>query len=85
MESWGERLMDLIGASVTPATWRKLGKAWSEWLSLVGARQIAQCAVSRLEVTADHLLFLRSTGCLGLSGVAFYFRLLGWTDVTKAF
>lgn len=46
---------------------------------------------SRLEVTVDYLLFLHDSGCSGLVaslhlyGVPFYFKLLGWEDMTKAF
>lgn len=83
--------MNLISASVTPATWRQHGKAWTEWLPLVGLRRVAICVDSWLEVTVDYLMFLRDSGCSGLgaarrlSGIALHFRLLGWEDVTTAF
>lgn len=83
--------MDLIGASVTPGTWRQYGNAWAEWLSLVDSWDVATCDNNRLEVSLDSLLRLCSEGCSGLvasrrmAGDAFYFRLLGWHHVTKAF
>lgn len=83
--------MDLLGSSVSPATWRQYGKAWEEWLVLVHGRDVAASAQSRLEVTLDYFLQLRGNGCSGsvaarrLAGVSFYFRVLGWLDVTKDF
>ncbi|XP_044134425.1 uncharacterized protein LOC122926964 [Bufo gargarizans] len=87
----GQQLMSLVGASVSPATWRGHGKAWADWLSGVGARNVATQDSLRLEVTVEWLLKLRSMGVSApvaqrrLSGVAFFFRLCGWPDVSKHF
>ncbi|XP_056410007.1 uncharacterized protein LOC130339083 isoform X2 [Hyla sarda] len=87
----GDCLMSLVRSSVAPATWSSHGKAWAEWLDLVGDRDVAGAVPDRLEVTLDYLLALRGRGFSGsvaarrMSGVAFYFQLLGWSDVTKFF
>lgn len=73
------------------ATWSGYGKAWGEWLPLVGDRQVATSETARLEVTVDYILQLRDLGVSAalvqrrLSGLAFHFKLRNWVDVTKSF
>lgn len=70
----------MVTCFATPATWRQHGKAWTEWLSLVGNGMVSASSSSWLEVAIDYLSFLRDSGCSGLvasqslSGVACYFR-----------
>lgn len=83
--------MPLVCSSVAPATWNGYGKAWGEWLPLVGDREVATSDTARLEVTVDYILQLRGLGVSAalvqrrLSGLAFHFKLRNWVDVTKTF
>lgn len=83
--------MPLVCSSVAPATWSGYGKAWGEWLPLVGDRQVATSETARMEVTVDYILQLRESGVSAslvqrrLSGLAFHFKLRNWGDVTKCF
>ncbi|XP_056407274.1 uncharacterized protein LOC130298362 isoform X1 [Hyla sarda] len=85
------RLMPLLKSSMAASTWSGHGKAWADWCLLVAGRNVAECLDTRLAVTVDYLLLLRSANLSALvarrrlSGVSFYFRLLGWEDVTKRF
>ncbi|XP_056385746.1 uncharacterized protein LOC130281967 [Hyla sarda] len=85
------RLMPLLESSMAASTWTGHGKAWNEWCLLVSGRNVAECPRLRLEVTVDYLLSLRSANFSALvarrrlAGVSFYFRLLGWEDITKRF
>ncbi|XP_073433563.1 uncharacterized protein [Dendrobates tinctorius] len=87
----GQSLMPLIRASVTPATWQVYGKAWEEWCSLVKGRPVDTCVRARCDVVVELLNLLKSRGASGtlaqrnLTGVAFFFQLMGWADVTKYF
>lgn len=69
----GERLMPMVRASVASSTWTGYGKAWEEWLTVVGDRRVDSVDTVRLEVTK------------ALVGLAFQFKLRGWPDVTKSF
>ncbi|XP_056414359.1 uncharacterized protein LOC130356619 isoform X1 [Hyla sarda] len=86
-----QRLMPLVSSSVTPATWSGHGKAWGEWLELVGGRDVAGDDEWRFTVTVDYLLRMRELGRSAivarrrLSGLSFHFKLRGWVDVTKRF
>ncbi|XP_044158602.1 uncharacterized protein LOC122944427 isoform X1 [Bufo gargarizans] len=86
-----QQLMTLVSSSVTPATWQAHGKAWAEWLVVRGSRDVASRDDVRLEVTVEWLLGMRERGVSApvarrkLAGVAFYFKLYGWPDVTKMF
>ncbi|XP_056411358.1 uncharacterized protein LOC130355345 [Hyla sarda] len=83
--------MPLLESSMAASTWSGHGKAWKEWCLLVYGRNVSGCSDSRLEVTVDYLLSLRASHFSALvarrrlAGVSFYFRLLGWEDVTKRF
>lgn len=83
--------MSLVGASVTPATWRGHGKGWAEWCMLAGREVIWSSASSLLEVSLRYLMQLRSQGCSAavarrrLSGVRFHLLMRGCEDVTGAF
>lgn len=87
----GERLIPLVQSSVVPATWSGYGKAWGEWLNLVGGRRVDVDDSSRMEVTIDYMIQLRELGVSSagaqkrLAGLSFHFKLRGWSDVTKAF
>ncbi|XP_040271178.1 uncharacterized protein LOC120986584 isoform X1 [Bufo bufo] len=91
MAPGGRQLMPLIQASVSPATWQAHGKAWGDWESMVGGRDVASSDDLRLEVTVKWLLQLRASGVSAsmaqrrLSGVAFHFKLRDWPDVTRRF
>ncbi|XP_077152553.1 uncharacterized protein LOC143816266 isoform X1 [Ranitomeya variabilis] len=86
-----QSMMPLIRASVTPATWQAYGKAWDEWCSLIHGRPVERCDRARCEVLVEFLNLLRQRGASGtsaqrhLSGLAFFFQLAGWADVTKDF
>lgn len=85
------RLMNMVGASVTPATWRGHGKAWGEWLVLAGSHILWSDPTFLLGVSLRYLLQLRDQGVSAtvaqrrLSGVRFHLLLRGSEDVTKAF
>ncbi|XP_073431916.1 uncharacterized protein [Dendrobates tinctorius] len=87
----GQSLMPLIRASVTPATWQVYGKAWEEWCSLVKGRPVDTCVRTRCDVVVELLNLLKSRGASGtlvqrnLTGIAFFFQLMGWANVTKYF
>lgn len=84
----GECLIPMVPSSVAPDTWRGYGKAWGEWLDLVGSRRVDLDDVVRLEVTTEYMLPLRKLGVSAqkrLAGLSFHFKLRGWSDVTKAF
>lgn len=81
----------LLESSVAAATWTAHGKAWREWCSLVGEREVVSSVSERLAVTVDYLLYLREAKVSAavarrrLCGVSFYFKCLDWDDVTKRF
>lgn len=83
--------MALVGASITPATWRLHGKAWEEWGALVGDRDVGTSEGVRMVVTLEYLAQLRLQGVSGivaqrrLAGVSFHFQLRDWGDVTRKF
>ncbi|XP_077110356.1 uncharacterized protein LOC143766488 isoform X4 [Ranitomeya variabilis] len=87
----GEQLMPLVRSSVVPSTWQSYGKAWEEWCSLIRGRPVHLSDQYRLQVTIEFISQLLDKGISGssaqqrLSGLAFYFQLLGWVDVTKTF
>lgn len=87
----GERLMPLVRSSLAPQTWQAYGKAWDEWVALVGGREVDSMESVRLEVTLFYLFNLREAGASfamaqrRLTFLAFHFQLRGWSDVTKAF
>ncbi|OCT76262.1 hypothetical protein XELAEV_18031458mg [Xenopus laevis] len=86
----GDEFMSLIQASVTAATWKGYGNAWTEWVQMGHGRSLASDA-DRLQLTIDYLLQVRANGYSAtvaqrrLSGLAFYFKLAGWHNVTKHF
>lgn len=81
--------MRMVRASVAQATWSAYGKAWDEWVALVGSRRVASVESDRLQVTTEYVLCLREQGASAalaqrrLSGLSFHFNLRGWNDVTK--
>lgn len=87
----GERLIPMVRSSVAPATWSGYGKAWGEWLELVGDRRVDSVDAVRLEVTTEYMLRLHKIGVSAavsqhrLGRVSFHFKLRGWLDVTKTF
>ncbi|XP_069599344.1 uncharacterized protein [Ranitomeya imitator] len=87
----GQQLILLVRSSVAPSTWQSYGKSWVEWCQLINGRPVHSCCQARLEVTVEFLLLLWNSEISGssaqqrLSGLAFYFQLLDWPDVTKAF
>lgn len=87
----GEGLMPMVRASVAPSTWTGYGKAWEEWLAVVGERRVDSIDSVRLEVTTDYIMELRRQSVTAalvqqrLAGLAFHFKLRGWPDVTKSF
>lgn len=86
-----ERMMEMIRASVALPTWGNYGKAWDEWVALVGDRSVDSSDDERLQVTMEYFMSLRSAGFTAafaqrrLSGLAFHFKLRGWADSTKHF
>lgn len=84
-------MMALIRSSVAPPTWGCYGKAWSEWVALVGDRRVESSESERLQVTVEYFLSLREAGLSAavaqrrLSGLAFHFKIRGWADTTKHF
>ncbi|XP_044151282.1 uncharacterized protein LOC122939275 [Bufo gargarizans] len=87
----GQQLMSLVRSSVSPATWQTHGNSWVQWWGIVGERDVGARDDLRLEVTVEWLLYLRSLRVSAavaqrrLSGIAFHFKLRGWSDVTKHF
>ncbi|KAM4031882.1 LOW QUALITY PROTEIN: uncharacterized protein ACNLHF_019259 [Anomaloglossus baeobatrachus] len=91
VEPPSQQLIPLVRASVAPATWQAYGKAWSEWLIFAGHPPIDSSEPARLAATVRYLIHLRDSGFSGsvarnrLTGIAFHFKLRGWSDITKSF
>lgn len=87
----GTDVKAMVSALVTPATRRLHGKAWDEWLALVGERDMETLEAVRLGVTLEYMMQLRQKGVSGLvaqqrlAGVSFHFQLYDWGDVTRKF
>ncbi|XP_031758455.1 uncharacterized protein LOC116410934 isoform X1 [Xenopus tropicalis] len=89
MAPGGGQLLSLVRSSVTPATWQAYGNAWSEWLHF--AKGNGEDTRQLCDSTINYLVALRARGGSAISaqrrltGLAFFFKLLGWQDVTKHF
>ncbi|KAM3936660.1 uncharacterized protein RB166_016958 [Leptodactylus fuscus] len=87
----GDRLMPLVQASVTPATWRGHGKAWAEWCALAHGRFHWEDRSFLFSLTVNYVLSLRRAGASAsmaqrrLAGVGFFLKLYGLEDVTSFF
>lgn len=82
-------MMSLIRSAIAPPTWGSYGKAWNEWVAMVGYRRGEASDEARLQVMVDYFLSLGSAGVSAavaqrhLAGISFHFKLRGWPDVTK--
>ncbi|XP_031758062.1 uncharacterized protein LOC100497302 [Xenopus tropicalis] len=90
MAHGGGQLLSMVRSSVTPATWQAYGNAWGEWLPFTKGRNGEDNRQLR-DSTIAYLLELRARGVSAVSaqrrltGLAFFFKLIGWQDVTKHF
>ncbi|XP_072005005.1 uncharacterized protein [Engystomops pustulosus] len=85
------QLRALVQSSLAPSTWTAHGKAWAEWSVVAGSVDFSYDARVRLDITLRYLEGLRDKGVSGLcaqrrlAGIAFFFKLHGWVDVTQCF
>lgn len=56
------QVMELVGASVTPATWSGHGKSWNEWCQIVDAGVFPSSEKKLLNVTLRYLVQLWEHG-----------------------
>lgn len=74
-----------------PSTWSAYGKAWDEWVAVVGDRHFNASEMIRLQVTMDLLSSLQERGVSvavaqrRMAGVRFHLKLRGWADALKDF
>lgn len=85
------RLLDPVHASLAQSTWVSYHRVWNEWVSALGGEFLLSSPQDRRLALFSYLIYLQdkdvsgSTVGTALSALSFWFRILGWEDITKDF
>lgn len=91
MEPRFRGLLELLRSSLSPRTWASYCRVWHKWFQASGGEFSISSPDDRRLALFAYLVQLQEKGVSGspvssaMSALSFWFQLLGWEDVTKAF